>query len=205
VGILSSSVSITRYRVIGEIAQPVMETIQQELTRNAIAEIDGEPARQAMGWTSIDNPYHPDFEKDDVVIGSHLVFSLRIDKKQVSARILKKHVDAEIAAKLAESERDHLSRSEKLAIKEKVMDRLCMQIPATPSIHDVIWQLESASLWFFSNQKAANEALESLFNRSFRLNLLRLFPYTIAHLNLDDATRDALEILRPSRFAETTP
>jgi hypothetical protein len=48
--------------------------------------------------------------------------------------------------------------------------------------------------------KEANEALETLFYRTFRLSLIRLFPYTLAELSakLSSAEHDRLLALSPT-------
>ena len=203
-GILSSTVSLTRYRVDGNIEEPVLETIATGLAKNAITEIDDEASEKSVGWTSLENPFRPDFSGSSFAIGPYLVFSLRIDKKTIPAKIVKKHYQIEMAKRLADTGRDHLAKSEKQEIKERVVQGLSMRIPATPNVYDVLWNIEEAALWICSNQKAANEELETLFAKSFKCNLIRLFPYTIAELaaGLSDAERDALATLSPTRFAE---
>ncbi len=203
-GILSSTISITRYRVDGNIEAPVLETIARGLAKNAITEIDDEASEKSVGWTSLASPYRPDFGGSSFVIGAYLVFCLRIDKKSIPAKIVKKHYQIETAKRLAETGRDHLAKSEKQEIKERVVQELSLRIPATPNIYDVLWNIEEASLWICSNQKAANEELETLFAKSFKCNLIRLFPYTIAELalGLSDAERDTLASLSPTRFTE---
>lgn len=203
-GILSSTVSITRYRVDGKIEEPVLETIAAGLAGNAISEIDDEVSEKSVGWTSLESPFRPDFSGSSFVIGPVLVFSLRIDKKTLPAKVVNKHYQMATARRLSETGRDHLAKSEKQEIKEQVVAALSMRIPATPSVYDVLWNVEEASLWFYSTQKAANEDLETLFAKSFQCNLIRLFPYTLAHLaaGLSDAEQDALAGLTPARFAE---
>jgi len=53
-GILSSAVSITRYRAEGKIEGSVMETIAKGLKKNAILEIDEDAVEKATGWTSFE-------------------------------------------------------------------------------------------------------------------------------------------------------
>ena len=203
-GLLSSSVSITRYKVKGEIQDHLIETIMKCLNKNSIAEIDNEPMEKTVGWTSFDNPYLPDFETSSCVIGTNFVFSLRIDKKNIPSKIIKKYYTLELSKKLAESGREHLSRNEKKDIKEHVTNILSLRIPATPNIYDIIWNYEESSLWFFSNQKAANEELETLFSKSFNLTLIRLFPYTMANLTADltDKECDLLSTISPTKFMD---
>ena len=202
--LLSSSVSITRYKVKGEIQGPLIKTVMEGLNKNSIIEIDNESMEKTAGWTSFDNPYLPDFETSSCVIGAHFVFSLRIDKKSIPSKVIKKYYTIEVAKKLAESGREHLSRNEKKDIREHVTNALILRIPATPNIYDIIWNYEESSLWFFSNQKAANEELETLFSKSFRLSLIRLFPYTMAELaaGITDRERDLLSTISRTKFMD---
>ena len=203
-GIFSSSVSVTRYTVEGKLKAPILETVASGLKKNAIAEIDDDISEKAVGWTSFHKPYHPDFYGSSFIYGSYLVFSLRIDKKSIPAKVLKKHFLIESDRRLAKTGREFLSRSEKKLLKDQIIDRLSLRIPATPHLYDVIWSYEESLLWFFSNLKAANEELETLFRHSFDLTLIRLFPYTTADLmlGLSDAERDILSNLSPTAFAD---
>jgi len=203
-GLLSSSVSITRYNVQGDLEKPVIETVAAALKKNSISEIDDHTSEITTGWTSFDNPYQPNFEGASFVFGTYLVFSLRIDKKSIPAKTIQKYYNIEMAQKLKESGREFLSKNEKKMIKDHVINLLSLRIPATPNIYDVLWNYEEASLWFFSNLKAANEEFESLFSKSMKLSLIRLFPYTSAQLTagLSDSELDILAKLTPAKFTE---
>jgi len=203
-GILSSSVSITRYRVEGDLEKPVIETVAAALKKDSISEIDDHVSELTAGWTSFDNPYQPGFEGSSFVFGTYLIFSLRIDKKNIPSKIIKKYCAIEMAKKMEVTGRKYLAKNEKKMIKDHVFNLLSLRIPATPNIYDVLWNYEDASLWFFSNLKVANEKLESLFAESMKLKLIRLFPYTIAQLtaSLSDLELDVLAQLTPAKFTE---
>ncbi|MFY9707478.1 MAG: recombination-associated protein RdgC [Desulfobacterales bacterium] len=198
-GLLSQSVSITRYRVQGQLEEPVLDTIALSLKRHAVLDIDNDDAEKSCGWTSFENPFAPDFEGSNHLFGSYLVFSLRVDKKSIPSKILKKHFTIEETKRLAASGRRFFSRNEKKLVKEEVLHRLSLRIPATPNIYDLIWNYEGGKLWFFSNLKAANEELETLFSESFNLSLIRMFPYTAAEMDADlsDSDRDRLNQISP--------
>ncbi|MGD8492332.1 MAG: recombination-associated protein RdgC [Desulfobacterales bacterium] len=200
--LLSSSVSITRYQVRGNLKNPILETIAAGLKKNAISEIEDPTLDKAVGWTSFEKPYQPDFSGSSFVYGNYQVFSLRIDRKTVPAKLVKKHVVIESDKRLAESGRLYLSRSEKERIRDQVMDRLYATVPATPSIYDLIWNYEETTVWFFSNLKASNEELETLFLRSFDLTLIRMIPYTAAHYaaDLNNTEKDILLELTRTPF-----
>jgi hypothetical protein len=200
--LLSASVSITRYRVEGQLEAPILETVATALQENSISEIDDQAPEKVSGWTSFEKPYQPDFSGSSFVYGAYLIFALRIDKKAIPAKVVQKHFMIESARRLAESGRQYLSRDEKQRIKDQVVDGLSLKVPATPNVYDIIWNYERSFLWFFSNLKAANEELETFFLRSFDLTLVRMFPYTAGHLNADlaDSEKDILLRLTPTNF-----
>ena len=203
-GILSSSVSITQYRVEGKLSEPILENVAAGLKKNTVEEIDNESSDKAIGWTCFNNPFSTDFNQSPFIIGTHLVFSMRIDKKVIPSKIVQKHYTLEMTKRLVKSGREFLSKTEKKEIKDHVIHLLNLRIPATPNIYDLIWNYESNTLWFFSNLKGANEELETLFTRSFKLKLIRLFPYTMAALTspLSDMEKDAVSQFTPTLFAE---
>jgi DNA recombination-dependent growth factor C len=202
--ILSSSVSITRYQVHGKINAPNIDNITNGLENNTISDIDNQVSDKAIGWTSFDKPFQPNFDGSSFVFGSYFVFALRIDKKNIGAKVLKKHYTIEAAKRLADSGREYLSKNEKKQIKEHVLNGLSLRIPATPNIYDLVWNYENSTVWFFSNLKAANEELETLFTKSFNLSLIRLFPYTAAELSsgLSNSQLDELQKMSPTLFVK---
>jgi len=122
----------------------------------------------------------------------------------IPSKIVQKHYTLEMTKRLVKSGREFLSKTEKKEIKDHVIHLLNLRIPATPNIYDLIWNYESNTLWFFSNLKGANEELETLFTRSFKLKLIRLFPYTMAALTspLSDIEKDAVSQFTPTLFTE---
>ncbi len=200
--ILSSSVSITRYAVHGKLNAPIIENVLNGLKSNTISEIDNQITDKTAGWTSFDKPFQPDFDGSSFVFGNYFVFALRIDKKNIPPKVLKKHYTLEAAKRMTESGREFLTKTEKKLVKEHVISGLSLRIPATPNIYDLVWNYEESNVWFFTNLKAANEELETLFTKSFNLSLIRLFPYTAAELSsgLSDSQRDELRKIAPTQF-----
>ena len=105
---------------------------------------------------------------------------------------------------LAESGRPYLSKDEKRMAKDHVMNVLSLRVPSTPNIYDIVWNIEEGWLWFFTNMKNANEEIETLFLSSFKLTLIRLFPYTMADLTsgLSDSDKDTINHLSFTHFGE---
>jgi len=202
-GLLSSSVSINRYYVEGKIEEPVLDTVKKGLVKHSFRENDDDPSTKKTGWTSFNNHFNPNFNGSSFVIDELFIFSLRIDKKSVSPKIIRKFFFIETAKRLEESGRGYLTANEKKAVKEQVTDTLFLRVPAVPNIYDIVWNYEKSMLWFFSSNKSANEELEILFSASFNQSLIKIFPYSEAAilLGLTDKERDILSLLSPSKFA----
>ena len=202
-GILSSSLSVARYAVEGEKVESIMETVREGLTKNAISEIEDEYAEITTGWTPFESPYKPDFETYSFIFGQYFLFSMRIDKKSVPSKIVQKHTAMEIAKRLKETERDFLSKNEKSDIKDLVVENLMQRIPSTPNIYDILWDHEQSRVFLFTTQKAANEELETLFSKSFKMKLIRLFPFTMIETDktFTDAEKDRIALLSSNKFA----
>jgi DNA recombination-dependent growth factor C len=202
-GILSSAMAITRYRVEGKLEGAATETVRRGLKKCAITEIDNEAEDKAAGWTSFESPYFPNFDGASFLFGSLFIFSLRMDRKSVSAKLLKKHISIETADRLAKTRKRFLSKDEKTALKEKVMKDLLVRVPSTPSVYDIVWNYENDSLLFFTTLRAANEQLETLFKQSFNMGLIRIFPFTAADrlAGLSDSERDLLIGLSSTQFS----
>jgi len=203
-GLLSKTVSMARYKVDGKFEGQILEAVANGLKKNIIPEIDGNQVEKTVGWTSFENPFNPGFKGSSFSIGTYFVFSMRIDRKVIPAKVIKKHIAIEEAKLLAVSGRKFFSKDEKTAIKDRVINALILRIPATPNVYDILWNYEDAKIWFFSSLKAANEEFETLFAKSFNLTPIRLFPYTMAELTagLTHTQRDALASISSTKFAK---
>ena len=193
-GLLSSAISITRYRVNGKIDDPITNAIYLGLKKNMLPDIEDIESAQSVGWTSFQDPFTPSFEESAFVYGNYFVFSLRIDKKTIPSKLVQKYMALEIAKKCQATGREFLSRNEKKMIKENVISILGLRIPATPNIYTVLWNYEASLVWFFTHLKGPNEELETLFKTSFELVLTRIFPFTFAE-SLPDMSGFSLDLL----------
>ncbi len=201
-GILSGSVSITRYRIDGQMPENLDDAVKKGLEDFCFPAVEDETAEFASGWTSFSSPFSADFDTEKFQIGRYYIFSLRIDKKTVPSQSVKKHVAIESVKRLAGQEKTFLTKSEKKEIRDNVISMLMTRIPSKPDIYDVMWNPERNEVWFFSGLKVAGEELETLFSKSFNLRLVRLFPYSMAEIccDLSPAEKDNFLKLTPSSF-----
>ena len=203
-GILKGTASIVRYKVNGEIENNIIQFVTDKLKENVILDIDEGAQEKSVGWTSTNAPHAPFFEDSSFLIGQYFVFSLRIDKKKIPAKVLKKHVTIESDRRLKFAGKEFISKSERQQIRESVSEMLLLKMHSTPNEYDLMWDYEEKELMFFTTNKSANEELESIFNKSFGFTLIKLFPYTNADLTMDLNVdqRAKLTQLTPQNFQE---
>jgi len=202
-GLISSTQAVCRYHIDGKIDGSVTQVILDGLVKYAIPTIENEYDEISAGWTPVESPYNPDFTKFSYQFGTYFLFSLRVDKKSIPAKLVQKYMAIEIEKKKEKTGRDFVSKNEKTEIKEFVTDILMHKIPSVPNIYDVLWNYEENIVYFYSTQKAANELFETIFLKSFGLKAVRLFPYTIIQTQSDfsDAKKEQALTLVPVSYS----
>ena len=202
-GLISSTHSVSRYIVDSDISGSINDQVRNGLIQYAIPEMENEYSDISAGWTPVESPYIPDFEKYSFQFGTFFLFSLRIDKKSLPLRLVQKQMAIEIEKKKKDTGRDFISKNEKSEIKELVIDLLLQKIPAVPSLYDVLWNYDDRQLFFYTTQKAANELFETLFFKSFGVKAVRLFPYTMIETRsgLNDTQKEKALSLTPISYS----
>jgi recombination associated protein RdgC len=199
----STSASITRFRVFGELESP-LETVLAGLEKYSIdRQTEENDAEERFGWTSAESPYSPEFESS-FTIGSFFVFSFRIDKKTVPGKLVQQKITEVLKKRMEEREDQPLSKGEIREIKNQVKQMLVSKAPFVPNVYDLFWDYEAASVYLLSNSKAVCEKLEDIFSKSYGLRLVQLFPFTMADLTfeLTEDQRKKLLVQQPTDFAE---
>jgi recombination associated protein RdgC len=198
-GFLSATLSMSRYHIQNRFENEPMEQVRNGLIKNAIPRLESEYEEISAGWTPFESPFLPDFEKFSFVFGNYFLFSLRIDKKSIPAKLVQKQMAIEIEKKKEKSGRDLVSKNEISEIKEMVMDVLMHKMPSIPNVYDVLWNYETADLFLLTTQKAANEFFETIFVKSFTLKPIRIFPYTLVETKsaFSDPQKDRIMTLTP--------
>jgi len=202
-GFLSATQSMSRYHILDAFDTEPMEQVRDGLIQHAIPTLENEYEEISAGWTPFESPYLPDFEQFSFVFGTYFLFSLRIDKKSIPAKLVHKQMAIEIEKKKRSSGRDFVSKNEKSEIKETIMDVLMQKMPAIPNVYDVLWDYDTRNLFLFTTQKAANEFFETIFFKSFNLKPVRLFPYTLVETRsaFSSANKDRILTLTPCHFS----
>jgi len=170
--------------------EQTLRKILDSLKEHPVASIDGQPGTVSIGWVPYGQDFGCDWETASIMIGTSIVFTMRMDKKQIPGGIVKKYVALETKKRLQESGREFLSKNERGQIKDFVLDKLQLKFPATPSFFDVVWNVEDRSLTFMSAAKGPLEEFATLFARTFKgVRIVPEIPYTLA---IKGKTRDII-------------
>ena len=87
-GLLSATTSLSRYKVTGKLDDPVLDTIAAGLKKNVIADIDDNPSDRAVGWSSFQDPFKPNFDGSSFCFSFwynyrlHLQYSFKMEFKR---------------------------------------------------------------------------------------------------------------------------
>lgn len=196
-GILSNTVSISQFRVVGEKpAGDLFAWAGEQLARNRFNSIDRGSEELSIGWVQLDDPQEGRFELADVYQRDNwLCFSLRRDQRKVPARLLKAHIEeaeADFLAKNPGLQRVPKQRREEL--REAVKGALLARTLPAPSIYDVVWDTDSGLLNFTSLSPRLCELVSDLFKQTFDgLRLVAYHPYARALEVIPPALQPALK------------
>lgn len=174
--ILKNTKSVTRFKISD--IEMSNEEILEKLNIYKIKEIKPEE-EFVFGWSSLLDPYDPNFDDMSFMTGNYLTVSMRIDKKSIPAKLVKKEIDKLQKKVLEERCIRKLSRSTKMQIKESVRSNLLTKIQAVPNEYDVVLDFSKNIIYLLSTSKFAREVFEELIKETFNVQIEMTFPFTM--------------------------
>lgn len=197
-GLLSSSATFVRYRVVGDIPQNFWDMASERISRFAFKDIDETYDEFSVGWVSVLNMFDAEFEYASFAAGDHICLTMRVDERKVSPKVLKKFCMKEEERIKKERQIPKLSRGQRLEIKENMEMLLMKRAVPVPATYDLVWNLAENTVLFFSTNQKAQALLEDFFKDTFDLLLSLEIPYTTAERLLSGSQRSALDDLKPA-------
>lgn len=200
-GFLSSSSSITRYKVIGDIDHRLWEEIPDILKKFSFQDIDDVVDELSFGWVCFDNMLDNKWHTSSPYKGEYVCFSLRIDKRKIPPAVFKKYYQMAIEEITSETEDlKYLPKNKKQEIKENVRLKLLQKMLPVPSVTDILWDFKRKIVYLFTTNKSTKEIFFELFQRSFNLGLVQITPYELGKL-FEKELNINLDKLKPQVFA----
>jgi hypothetical protein len=178
-GFESRSMSLTRYRVRGEVEGNFWEAVAAGVKQGAYrtaqtpGELVGEGFVSQSDFTECRSPgIH-------AVYGNYVVLGFRIDRARISSRILEMELRDQTKKQLEISGQQRLSSAQHRELKQTIKEKLYSQpFPAVSiQVHDLVWDTAEGLLYFTSTSQKAREELERWFKHCFGLTLTPLIPY----------------------------
>jgi len=197
-GFISSTVSILRYRVRGEIEGSFWDVVDSAITNGAFREIETASDEIGIGWTSIEDFTDTAF-RSSYVHGNYVAVSLRVDTAKVPPRVLEIQFKQEARKILAQTGAHRLSAAQNRDLKDHLKEALKKQVFPSIQVYDLVWDTANAVAYFGSHSPKARERVEQHFKKSFGLTLVPLIPFIRAEeILVENPERHRLESLKPS-------
>ena len=180
-GFFSTSFGFSRYEAkAGDVGAAFYDHAVAKLKERRFASSVAGAGEVAAGWTAAREPYSSRLEYEEVVFGDYLLFALMMEVRRVPPALLKKHVALEERKVLEESGRKRLGQKARKELRDKVRLALLAKVLPVPAVHDVVWNVSSGALLFFSCQDRAIQKFEELFHETFGLRPVPVSPYHLA-------------------------
>jgi recombination associated protein RdgC len=130
---------------------------------------------RSHGWAAIEDVHDVDLSSEKIFFGEALALSLRVDTLKPPGAVVKRMVEEGLRALGRRP-----TKAEKRGYKAEVVKKLRLQ--AFPSIRgtDMVWNLDTGRVLFWSHSRRLNELLLELFKKSFGLDLVPEGPGQLA-------------------------
>ena len=201
-GALSGTLTYKQYRVEGDLPEGFRDKFVEALQRDGFREIniDGDDDR-SIGWVTVENLLDAQFSTEKLLFTHYLCVALREDVVKVPANTLKVYLQKEEIEVKKRLDREKLTKSERDELRELVQAKLRRK--ALPSIRtfDVVWDLNTRSLWFWSQNRGLCDNFEELFENTFGMSLVPYNTYCgLEEAGLSERDLERVVALEPADF-----
>jgi recombination associated protein RdgC len=174
-GALRGNVTVRRYLVRGDKPKDPGRIVKGARAHVIVPIDPRSDAEKVAGWACLQDPDDLELTAEKMFHGPTVGLALRVDTLSPPAAVVKKLV----AEKLRASGR-RPNRAEKIAAKEEVKKSLRSRYLPVSRAHDLVWQSDTDTVFFWSHAAKTNELAQDLFFKSFGLELVPKGPVFVA-------------------------
>jgi DNA recombination-dependent growth factor C len=197
-GLLKGNPTISRYRVLDAIpADFTKEFIGERLRKFAFEEIDTTADESSTGWVELFDWLSSNFGEESFSFASNYAFTMRIDTRKLSTKILNRYYDIREVLFVEKNGRKPNSRKKK-DMKDNLKLELFKRTLLTTDLYEVVWFLNNSEVWLFASGEKLRASFEELFGETFGLNMRLMVPITLGLELVGDDKRMALLDVMPS-------
>jgi hypothetical protein len=175
-GLLKGSFTFSRFHVEGQLPQAFLNFINSRIKANSFKDSFKSTEEKNVGWVSLTDILDNDFKNANYALGDYLIFSLRVDRKLIPAKLMKIKLMEEERRFLAESGKNRINKQIAEGIKDKVKLEMLTKLDAIPSFYDVCWAVGKNTVYFSSLSDNVHDDFVDLFKKTFSLTLRRFSP-----------------------------
>ena len=178
-GLHSGPITYRRYQVAGDLPHGFREKFLEAIQKRAHREIDVySDEDRTCGWTVIGDILDTSLPFDRIFLTENILLGFRVDTLRIPANLLKLYVRKAEQEFLEQMAREKLSKADKDEVKDHVTKSLRKR--ALPAVHgiDVVWNIETGVVRFWSHNKTVSALFMELFQDTFDLRLQDRTPYT---------------------------
>jgi len=177
--LIKGNFSFMRFEVEGALPQAFHTFVNNRIRENAFREARSSTEEKRMGWVSATDVLDSDFEQANYALGDYLIFSLRVDRKQIPARLLKIRLLEEQRRFMAEHNQPRVGKAVTEGLREKIKLELLTKSDPVPSFYDVLWAVGQKKVYFSSLADKIADDFVDLFKKTFSLSLRRVLPQEV--------------------------
>jgi len=175
-GLVKGNFSFMQFSVEGQLPQAFTTFINTRIKGHSFREARNSTEEKRMGWVSVTDILDAEFESANYVLGDYLIFSLRIDRKLISPKLMKIRLMEEQRRFLAEHGKTRIGKAMNEGLKDKVKLELMTKCDPVPSFYDVLWAVGQNKVYFSSLSDKVADDFVDLFKKTFSLSLRRILP-----------------------------
>lgn len=194
-GLLKGSFTFSRFHVEGQLPQAFLNFVNSRMKANAYQNTIKSTEEKRMGWVSLTDVLDTDFENANYALGDYLIFSLRVDRKLISPKLMKIRLLEEERQFLAESGKDRIHKQLSSAMKDKVKLDLLAKTDPVPSFYDICWSVSKNELYFSSLSDGVAQDFVDLFKKTFSLTLKPFLAQENSLIQQDDESADSSSLI----------
>ena len=195
-GILSNTVSICQFRVVGNLpATDLFAWVSERLAKNGFVPIDQGTAELSIGWVHTDDYRESSFAIPAAFWRDHyLALTLRQDRRTIPGALLRAH------QKLAE--RDFLTanagftrvpKQKREELRDAVRSALLARTLPVPAVYDAVWDIGTSVLTLATLGTKVIDQFENHFKKTFEgFRLVAVHPYDRAEAVVPAQLKPAL-------------
>lgn len=202
-GARRGSVSYSVFHVEGEIPPDYFDGVIERVRLRAFSPLEvSDEAEERVGWCAFDAPLDLELDGEKLFVGGYLCLGLRIDRWAIPSPLFKARYEQAEKEILAKKGRAKLRKSDKEALAAEIRRSLRPLVLPQMTTVDLVWNMETGVVRFWSGSPKVLELLDKLFEETFQRALLPHGAYAATtRLGQGDAIVAALASAEPAAFA----